>query len=153
MTNSNDIPYDVVQFLEKRKHIEIWGRKLPHWFQENKTMFVTFRLADSLPKNKVEELLADRANMLKEEKGTAGNNARKTYDIMMMRKMEYWLNNGYGNCMLQREDVRSVLVEALRVLYALQLDDDILLLAKDDKLGRALQDIGLKNRQRATKKG
>ena len=41
----------------------------------------------------------------------------------------------------------------LRVLYALQLDDDILLLAKDDKLGRALQDMGLKNRQRATKRG
>ena len=40
----------------------------------------------------------------------------------------------------------------LRVLYALQLDDDILLIAKDDKLGRALQDLGLKNRQRATKK-
>lgn len=40
----------------------------------------------------------------------------------------------------------------LRVLYALQLDDDILLLAKDDKLGKALQDMGLKNRQRASKK-
>ena len=40
----------------------------------------------------------------------------------------------------------------LRVLYALQLDDDILLLAKDDKLGRALKDMGLKNRQRASKK-
>ena len=40
----------------------------------------------------------------------------------------------------------------LRVLYALQLDDDILLLAKDDKLGRALQDMGLKNRQQASKK-
>lgn len=113
MTNPNNISYDVVQFLEKRKHIEIWGRKLPHWFQENKTMFVTFRLADSLPKNKVEEFLADRANMLKEEKRTAGNNTRKAYDIMMMRKMEYCLNNGYGNCILRREDVRNVLVEAL----------------------------------------
>ena len=40
----------------------------------------------------------------------------------------------------------------LRVLFALQLDDDILLLAKDDKLGRSLQDLGLKHRQRATKK-
>lgn len=39
-----------------------------------------------------------------------------------------------------------------RVLYALQLDDDILLLAKEDKLGRALQDIALKPRARASKK-
>ena len=41
----------------------------------------------------------------------------------------------------------------LRVLYALQLDDDILWLAKEDTLGRALQDLSLKHRRRASKKG
>ena len=40
----------------------------------------------------------------------------------------------------------------LRVLYALQLDDDILWLAKDDAMGKALQDLGLKTRKRAAKK-
>ncbi len=40
----------------------------------------------------------------------------------------------------------------LRVLYALQLDDDILSLAKDDALGRVLQDMKMKPRERATKK-
>ena len=40
----------------------------------------------------------------------------------------------------------------LRVLYALQLDDDILFLAKDDELGRALQDMNLSPRKRASKK-
>lgn len=40
----------------------------------------------------------------------------------------------------------------LRVLYALQLDDDILLIAKDDDLGRQLQDMALTTRQRASKK-
>lgn len=40
----------------------------------------------------------------------------------------------------------------LRVLYALQLDDDILLLAKDNELGRQLQDMALTTRQRASKK-
>lgn len=40
----------------------------------------------------------------------------------------------------------------LRVLYALQLDDDILLIAKEDKLGKSLQDLTLINRERASKK-
>ncbi len=34
----------------------------------------------------------------------------------------------------------------LRVLYALQLEDDILWLAKEDKMGKALQDLALKNK-------
>ena len=40
----------------------------------------------------------------------------------------------------------------LRVLYALQLDDDILWLAREDKLGKSLQDLSLKTRKRASKK-
>ena len=40
----------------------------------------------------------------------------------------------------------------LRVLYALQLDEDILRLAEDDKLGRVIQDLSLKDRKRASKK-
>ena len=38
------------------------------------------------------------------------------------------------------------------LLYALQLDDDILLLAQKDEMGRALQDLALKHRERASKK-
>lgn len=40
----------------------------------------------------------------------------------------------------------------LRILYALQLDDDILMLAQKDELGRRLQDLGLEHRSRASKK-
>lgn len=40
----------------------------------------------------------------------------------------------------------------LRVLYALQLDEDILCIAKEDTLGKALQDLNLKKRERASKK-
>ena len=38
-----------------------------------------------------------------------------------------------------------------RVLYALQLDDDILL-AKEDAMGKALYDLSFKQRGRASKK-
>ena len=40
----------------------------------------------------------------------------------------------------------------LRVLYALQLDDDILLLAKEDAMGKALQDLSLKKARKSIQK-
>ena len=40
----------------------------------------------------------------------------------------------------------------LRVLYVLGLNEDILLLAREDPLGRTLQDLQLPHRQRASKK-
>lgn len=39
----------------------------------------------------------------------------------------------------------------LRILFALGLDESILCLAKDDEVGRALQDLDLKPRRRASK--
>lgn len=40
----------------------------------------------------------------------------------------------------------------VRVLNALQLEDDLLGLAKDDLLGHMVQDMEVKNRKRASKK-
>ena len=40
----------------------------------------------------------------------------------------------------------------LRILFALGMDESILCLAKDDEMGRTLQDLDLKHRQRASKK-
>ena len=40
----------------------------------------------------------------------------------------------------------------LRVLDALQLDEDIVLRAQKEEMGRALQDLALKHRERASKK-
>ena len=40
----------------------------------------------------------------------------------------------------------------LRILFALGLDESILYIARDDEMGRTLQDLDLKNRQRASKR-
>ena len=40
----------------------------------------------------------------------------------------------------------------LRILFALGLDESILYIAKDDEMGRLIQDLGLKHRQRASRR-
>ena len=40
----------------------------------------------------------------------------------------------------------------LRILFALGLDESILFLAKDDEMGRLIQDLGLKHRLRASRR-
>ena len=46
------------QGLHPDKPITVYQRHLPHWRQDGATYFVTFRLADSLPQSKLDELAA-----------------------------------------------------------------------------------------------
>ena len=53
---------------------------------------------------------------------------------------------------IERGDEGVAIGMYLRVLIALGLQDDLLLIARDDVLGRKLQDIGLTTPRRASKK-
>ena len=44
------------QGLHPDKPVTVYVRHLPHWRQEGATYFVTFRLHDSLPQSKLQEL-------------------------------------------------------------------------------------------------
>ena len=54
---------------------------------------------------------------------------------------------------IEKGDEGVALGYYFRALAVLGLDKDLLLVAKDDRLGRALQDAKLPQRERATKKG
>ena len=69
--------------------------------------------------------------------------------IISIRKKVRWYSR---NC-VKKEGTKSFIRSIyLRVLYALQLNDDILCLAKDDAIAQAIQYLGLKIRKRASKK-
>jgi len=53
---------------------------------------------------------------------------------------------------IEKGDPGVALGQYFRVLIALGLGDDILLLAKDDELGRKLQDLKLEVHERASRK-
>jgi hypothetical protein len=53
-------PTSDYSFFNPYKKIEITKAHLPHWRQEGVTYFITFRLADSLPKAKLEQWKTER---------------------------------------------------------------------------------------------
>jgi putative transposase len=112
--------------------LKLYHRHLPHWRQDGATYFVTFRLADSLPKTKLRELDALR----KAWKGrtdcqsVTSTDSRKDcqsvlhdpLSLAIMKKVEGWLDNGYGECWLKEPAVTQIVRDAMHYGDGLQYE-------------------------------
>ena len=88
-------------------------RRLPHWTQEGRTYFVTFRLADSLPQDKLKQWVEERNIWLKFHPEPWSDKDWAEYDERFGKKLEEWLDAGYGACHLARPEVRAIVEECL----------------------------------------
>jgi REP-associated tyrosine transposase len=98
---------------------------LPHVKREGARYFVTFRLADSLPKEVLLKFQAERAQRLQRfyaQKDSAKKLGTKppqpeAFDEMerdYFRKLEAYLDKGAGACWLKRPEVADVVAAALK---------------------------------------
>ncbi len=98
---------------------------LPHVKRESARYFVTFRLADSLPKEILLELQAERAERL--QRFHVAREADKKLGATMatpdeldeierdyFRKLEGCLDKGAGDCCLRRPDIAALVANAFR---------------------------------------
>ena len=58
--------------------VTIYHRHLPHWRQDGATYFVTFRLADSLPQSKLDELATLKKEWERHLRHLGGTRGAKT---------------------------------------------------------------------------
>lgn len=86
---------------------------LPHWRQQGATYFVTFRTADSLPREKLEIWLRDRAEWLKRNPEPHSARQRQEYWERFPARIQYWLDQGYGASLLGRSGLREIVEGAL----------------------------------------
>lgn len=86
---------------------------LPHWHQNGKLQFITFRLADSLPQSKLAELRSERELFLTNNPKPWDSETQRKFNKLHGPAEEKLLNRGYGECILRNPDVRSIVVEAL----------------------------------------
>ena len=89
------------------------SRNLPHIGQSSTLVFVTFRLADSLPKSKLNELAALREEWLRKHPVPWDEAACSEWESASFQKIEEWLDAGHGSCILADPALRKVVEDAM----------------------------------------
>ena len=99
-----------ITFLNRRSDILIRCGHLPHWFQPEAVQFITFRLADSLPQTKLQELslMREALGRCETKDGELTAEEERLEEIV-----EGWLKIGYGGCVLSNTQCRQFVEEAL----------------------------------------
>ena len=111
-----------------RAPVRIYRRHLPHWRQEGATYFVTFRLADSVPRTVLERWQEERQSWLfnrgltddlPENDWIARYRAipeseRRAFERAEARKLFMELDACHGTCHLRRPEVADIMAESLR---------------------------------------
>ncbi|OAM88553.1 transposase [Termitidicoccus mucosus] len=97
-------PYAEVVFLQNR---------LPHWEQLGATYFVTFRLSDSVPRELREQWARERDAWLKRTPPPHSAAQEVEYHAMFSGRMERWLDEGMGSCVLRDTKASKIMADAL----------------------------------------
>ena len=80
---------------------------LPHWTQTDKLQFITFRLGDSLPQSKIEELKRERKEFESINPQPWDSYTRRMCQNRLERLNSKFLDQGYGSCILRGYAVRK----------------------------------------------
>lgn len=101
-------------YLDKQAQIDIHKHKLPHWQQNAKTYFITWRLADSLPKEKLEQLAKEREAWLEKHPEPHSDEQEKEYHKKFSDRINEWLDAGEGSCILRDPKNAKIVADALK---------------------------------------
>jgi REP element-mobilizing transposase RayT len=102
------------KFFNDRGEIKVTKNRLPHWEQDGCSYFITFRLADSLPKRLLDEWKEERRIWLEQHPEPWGVEIEQAYHQRFSAARERWLDAGHGDCVLKRSLARQVFVSCLK---------------------------------------
>jgi len=101
-------------FFAPREEIEVHRGKLPHWQQPGKLYFLTWRLADSIPSEKLDSWKEEIEQWKKAHPEPWTSEQEAEYHRLAGGRIEEWLDNGHGACVLKDEKIASVVIGALK---------------------------------------
>ena len=90
--------------------------RLPHWEKDSATYFITFRLADSLPKSVLDRITSEREAILKTANQLHRDlspDERRKIQRLSTPIVEKFLDSGAGACHLQKPAVATEIADTL----------------------------------------
>ena len=100
-------------FLSAVKPIEKSCHNLPHWDQCGTCAFVTFRLADSLPADRLARWEFEREEWLKCHPKPWTEAVAEEYGREFGTRLDKWLDAGHGSCILAERENREIVGNAI----------------------------------------
>ena len=110
------------EFRNPNDDIDKHGQKLPHWQQGEAMQFVTFRLGDSIPKAKVDFWLAERKMFVVRQPPPWDEATARDYQERFTRKLENWLDDCVGSCLLREPANREILAATMMRFHGERYD-------------------------------
>jgi len=101
-------------YFDPKAPIANLAGNLPHWRQDYCIYFVTFRLADSLPQERLHQWLRDRDAWLARNPPPHSPRQRREYRDQFTERLQDWLDQGYGSCVLRDPRAKLTVENALR---------------------------------------
>lgn len=98
----------------ERTETKVKERNLPHWQQDGRYYFLTWRLADSLPQNKLNELKTKRADWLKSNPGKLSPEKEQEFHKLFSQQVDQWLDDGAGSCCLKNREASKIVSDTLK---------------------------------------
>ncbi|MFZ0917363.1 MAG: transposase [Candidatus Udaeobacter sp.] len=103
-----------MKFFDPHGDIRFTQNRLPHWQQSEAVYFVTFRLADALPKLLLEQWQDERNAWLKFHPLPWSADVEREYHRRFSLRIEHWLDAGHGSCVLRYRVCAREIATALR---------------------------------------
>ncbi|WP_139373223.1 transposase [Prosthecobacter debontii] len=97
-----------MKFFNPRGDIEKTEHKLPHWQQGEVPVFVTFRLADSLPQVLLNAYLAERERFLLNHPEPWDEITEVCFHGLFADRLDEALDAGHGSCALRQPDIAEI---------------------------------------------
>ncbi len=100
-------------FFNPYEEIDVTRNRLPHWQQGEAWVFVSWRLRDSLPKEKLERWKVEREIWLSHHPEPWDEKTESEYHERFSRQIDDWLDQGSVSCALKDTANAKVVANAL----------------------------------------